>query len=99
GVVLLFSFLVASFVETGKDLWLHFATGRLLAAGDYHFGVDPFAYTSEGIYWANPSWLSDWLLYVLYCAVGGSGLVLVKALLVTALAWVLFQVRRRDGNI
>src|SRR5262249_21779277 len=64
-----------------------------------HFGNDPFAYTSEGIYWANPSWLSDWLLYVLYRVIGGSGLVLVKALLVTALAWVLFQVRRGDASI
>src|SRR5207248_8929571 len=64
GVVLLFAFLAASFVETGSDLWLHLASGRLLAAGEYHFGVDPFTYTLEGIYWTNPSWLSDWLLYV-----------------------------------
>src|SRR5437763_4021896 len=76
GVVLLFAFLAASFVETGRDLWLHLATGRALAAGEYHFGSDPFAYTSEGIYWVNPSWLSDWLLYVLHSALGGSGLVL-----------------------
>ncbi|MBI1917816.1 MAG: hypothetical protein HYS12_24235 [Planctomycetes bacterium] len=95
GVVLLFGFLAASFVETGSNLWLHLATGRLLAAGEYHFGVDPFTYTSQGIYWANPSWLSDWLLYLVYGAVGGSGLVLLKALLVTALAWALLQIRRR----
>src|SRR5437588_12190370 len=43
GVVLLFAFLAASFVETGGDLWLHPASGRLLAAREDRFAVDPFA--------------------------------------------------------
>src|SRR5262245_42088236 len=99
GVVLLFAFLVASFVAINHDLWLHLASGRLLARGEYRFGIDPFAYTTEGVYWANPSWLYDWLLYGLHRAIGGTGLVVLKALLVTGLAWVLLGVRRWSGDV
>jgi tetratricopeptide (TPR) repeat protein len=97
GVVLLFAFLAASFVETGSDLWRHLATGRALAAGDYHLGQDPFTYSAQD--WVNPSWLSDWLLYLLHGLLGGSGLVLLKALLVTTLAWILLQLRRWSGSL
>src|SRR5262249_24177054 len=96
-VVLLFGFLVASFVEDGSALWRHLATGRLLADGEYDFGKDPFTYTAQDS--ANPSWLADWLLYCLYATIGGSGLVLVKALLITALAWILLQIRRWSGSL
>ncbi|MBP3955165.1 hypothetical protein J8F10_07710 [Gemmata sp. G18] len=34
-----------AFVARNSDVWLHLATGRLVAHGDYHFGADPFAYT------------------------------------------------------
>src|SRR5262245_38435710 len=57
--VLLFAFLVASFPAGNSDFFLHVASGRLLAEGKYHFGEDPFAFTSDGAYWVNPSWLYD----------------------------------------
>lgn len=98
GVVLLFGFLAASFVARNGDLWQHLATGRLLARGDYQIGVDPFAYTTDGVYWANHSWLYDWLAYVLFDLAGGAVLVVLKALLVTVLAWVMLRVRRTDGG-
>src|SRR5262245_10116020 len=54
--VLALSFLLASFAARNGDLWLHLASGRLLAEGNYKFGVDPFAHTTAGVNWVNPSW-------------------------------------------
>jgi tetratricopeptide (TPR) repeat protein len=93
-LVVALAFLAASFVARNSDLWLHLATGRLLARGGYSFGVDPFAYTTEGVYWANHSWLFDLALYGLYSLAGGTGLVVLKAVVVAALAVVLLSVRR-----
>jgi hypothetical protein len=97
GAVLLLAFLVSSFPARNSDVWQHLAAGRLLARGEYVFGEDPFCYTTEGSYWANHAWLFDLGLYQLYQAAGGAGLVLAKALLVTALAWLMLRVRREQG--
>src|SRR5437764_1481503 len=75
GLVPLFAFAAASFAVRNSDFWLHLAAGRELAAGRYAFGVDPFAYTTEGVYWANHAWLFDLSAYLLFQAVGGAGLV------------------------
>ncbi len=96
-LVLLLAFLTASFLARNSDLWFHLAAGRLLAQGQFHFGTDPFAYTTGQVYWANHAWLFDLGLYGLYSLIGGTGLVVLKALLVTALAGLLLCVRRPDG--
>src|SRR5262249_8278573 len=44
-VVLLLAFAVALFPARNSDLLMNLAAGRLLAQGQYHFGVDPFAFT------------------------------------------------------
>ena len=49
-LVLALAFLVASFPVTNSDFFRQLATGRLLAQGEYHFGVDPFTYGSDGAY-------------------------------------------------
>ncbi|HLJ93014.1 MAG TPA: hypothetical protein VKU02_07465 [Gemmataceae bacterium] len=99
-VVLALAFLLASVAVRNSDFWMHLATGRLLAHGEYHFGVDPFSYTSTD-YWANHAWFFDLILYVLTSLAGGpesepAGIVLVvlKALLVTLLAWIMVRTRR-----
>ncbi|HEY1860736.1 MAG TPA: hypothetical protein VGG61_10300, partial [Gemmataceae bacterium] len=74
-LVLVLAFLSASFLARNSDLWFHLATGRLLAQGQFTFGVDPFAYTTQGVYWACHSWLFDLGLYELYDTIGGVGLV------------------------
>lgn len=100
-MVLAFAFLAASFAVRNSDFWMHLASGRLLAKGDYQFGVDPFTYTTQNIYWANHAWLFDLLLYWLYQLdqhVGGL-LVILKALSVVVLAVVLLSIRRPGGRI
>jgi hypothetical protein len=98
--VLTFAFLVALFPIRNSDLLLHLAMGRAIANGDYHFGTDPFTYTSEGVYWVNHSWLFDLTSYALYemTARGGELLVIFKALAIAALAFVLLQAGRRPGQ-
>jgi hypothetical protein len=91
------AFLLASFPARNSDAWRHLATGRALLQGSYHFGTDPFAYTTNGVYWANPSWLADVLAYGLYQAVGGTGLVILKALLIALLAGVMLRTCWRRG--
>jgi hypothetical protein len=93
-LVVILAFLAASFVARNSDLWFHLATGRLIAHGEFTFGTDPFAYTTEQVYWANHSWLFDLGSYVLYGLLGGAGLVVLKALLVAALAVLLLGMRR-----
>ncbi|HWG41956.1 MAG TPA: hypothetical protein VN688_04160 [Gemmataceae bacterium] len=99
-LVLVFAFLVASFPVTNPDFFGQLATGRLLAHGDYHFGVDPFTYSSDGTYWVNHSWLFALMVYALYQipVIGGAAVVVCKALLVTVLAAILLRSSRRAGQ-
>jgi tetratricopeptide (TPR) repeat protein len=85
-LVAVLAFLLASFPARNSDLWLHLARGRLLAGGDSSALAD------------NPSWLCDLLGYGLYSALGGTGLVLAKALLVVALALVLLHLSRAGAG-
>jgi hypothetical protein len=96
-LVLLFAFAAASFPARNSDVWLHLASGRLLADDEYRFGADPFAYTTTGMYWANHSWLFDLLLYTGYQELGDSALVVLKALGVVLLAVVMLRLSGRNG--
>jgi hypothetical protein len=97
-LVLALAFLLASFPARNSDAWRHLATGRALFGGTYTPGTDPFAYTTDGVVWVNHAWLFDAALYTSYRVVGEPLLVLVKALLVAALAGLmLLAARPREG--
>jgi hypothetical protein len=98
GLVLLLAFLLGSFAATNSDLWMHLALGRDLLAGSYHFGVDPYSFTTNGVYWVNHSWLFDVVLYGLYSFLGGAGVVVLKALLVALTAGLLASLRRPEQS-
>ena len=97
-LVLLFAFLVASFPAYNGDFFLHAATGRLIAQGKYTFGADPFTFTAPGR-WVNHSWLYDLIVYAVYQVplIGGAAVVVVKALLIAALAAVMLRAGRKPG--
>jgi hypothetical protein len=92
--VMILAFLLASLPAHNSDVWLHLASGRLLAHGQYSFGVDPFAFTTAGVRWVNPSWLYDWLLFVVFQYAGGAALVVGKGVLMALLAWTLMRLSR-----
>ena len=89
------AFLLASTPSRNSDLWLHLASGRSLVQGQTPRGTDPFASTTAGVFWVNPTWLSDTALYALYQLGDGRALVVAKAILVTVLAGLFFCFRRR----
>ena len=97
-VVLAFAFLTSLVPARNSDFLLHAATGRLIAHGQYSVGVDPFAYTSQGAYWVNTNWLYDLIVYLFYdtSAVGGTILIVLKALMIVALAELMLD-RPRAG--
>ena len=67
-LLLVLSFLVASFTAANSDLWMHFAIGKRLSEGNFTFGVDPFSWATEAfgdkpaVYWTHHSWLYSWLI-------------------------------------
>ncbi|HWY85262.1 MAG TPA: hypothetical protein VNX28_00985, partial [Gemmataceae bacterium] len=97
-LLLLLAFLIGSFAAANSDVWLHLASGRLVAQGEWTIGVDPFSFASEAtathpaVTWVHQSWLFSLLFYLLYNIVGGAGLVVLKALATVALAWCLLQI-------
>lgn len=95
GLVVAFALVVASFTARNSDLWLHLATGRLIASGEYRFGADPFTYTAG--YWANHAWLFDLGLYLTYSKFGGATLVALKALGVAVAAGLMLWAARGRG--
>ncbi len=103
-LLLVLSFLVASFRSANSDLWMQLATGRSLLAGDYAFGPDPYSCATgatadqPAVPWINHSWLFAALAYLVYQTAGGAGLVLVKAALFTGLILLLYRLARPQGN-
>jgi tetratricopeptide (TPR) repeat protein len=105
-LALILGFLLASIAVRNSDFWMHLASGRLLAAGRFHFGLDPFSYTLANAYWTDHSWLYDVGLYGFSMllggpesAVGGALLVVAKALLVVLLAVVMIAIRRQGQSL
>lgn len=98
GILLLLSFLLASFPIANSDMWMSLRTGQLIAQGELVFGTDPYCFTTEGKYWVHPGWLSDWLFYQVYTWFGGGGLVLLRGLLVLATALLMLCIQRVNGS-
>src|SRR5262245_36215616 len=105
-VLLVLTFLLASFAVRNSDFWLNLAAGRHVVQGGFaSFGSDPFSYTTTK-YWANHAWLFDVILYGLTSLAGGidapaAGIVLVgfKALLIVALAVTLLACGRPGRSL
>jgi len=97
--VLTLAFLIASFSVRNSDFWMHLATGRLLANGQYEFGKDPFSYVGADRNWVNHAWLFDWLVYQLYKAAGGAGVVVAKAIGVVLTAGLLLVARKPGQSV
>ena len=97
--VLTLAFLLGSFSARNSDLWMHLATGRLLSEGKYEFGKDPFSYVGADRTWVNHAWLYDWLLYQLYKASEGPGLVIAKSIVLALTAGLLLLARKPGQSV
>lgn len=93
------AFLLASTPARNSDLWLHLASGRWLSAAWLPDGTEPFSSTTQGLFWVNHSWLSDFLFYETYRLGDGTALVVAKAVLTALLAALLCCFRRRGEGM
>ncbi|GIW83053.1 MAG: hypothetical protein KatS3mg105_4860 [Gemmatales bacterium] len=98
-VVLVFAFLSGSYAAENSDVYRSLAVGRLIAAGEFPFGHDPFAFTTEGTRWVHHAWFADWMQYVVYTLLGDGTLVALKALLLVATTALLLAIRDREQSI
>ena len=105
GFLLLLSFFVASFTASNSDLWLNLAIGKRISEGTFEFGVDPYSWATEAtadrpaVPWIHQSWLFSWLVYQIHeSALGGAGLVVIKALLFTLTIGLLSRVGWNGPN-
>jgi tetratricopeptide (TPR) repeat protein len=101
-VVLLLAFEIGLFPVRNSEVLMHRAVGRLVAQGNFDFqgGTDPFTFTTAGVRWVNHSWLYGLFVYGMH-QMGESGdvaLVVLKALLLAALAEVMLRLGRRPGR-
>jgi hypothetical protein len=87
-IVSLGLFAMAARPVTDPDVWWHLKTGELILQTHHIFHADPYSFTHAGQPWVNHEWLSEVLLYGLYCLTGNSGLIVLFAA-VTALAFFL----------
>jgi hypothetical protein len=66
--------------QTDPDFWGHLRYGRFFAENGLNERTDPFAYTTEGLYWHGFEWLAQWLLWQSYSLGGARGLIVLKCL-------------------
>jgi len=92
--VILMGFALASFAVRNSDFWLHLASGRLIAQGQYEFGRDPFSYSTGDRVWVNHSWLSDLTGYQIFRQLGPRAIVVAKATLLAILTALLLATRQ-----
>lgn len=97
-LLLVLSFLLASFTATNSENWLQLAIGRLISQGEFTIGADRFSLATEGVYWVHHSWLYSLLLYQFYNLAGGAGLVIGKAILFTGMIALLCRIGWTDTN-
>ncbi|MFL5330810.1 MAG: hypothetical protein ACJ8C4_18075 [Gemmataceae bacterium] len=91
--------LLGAAIIRNSDIWLHLATGRTIAQGNYKFGVDPFSFTTTGRTWINHSWLFDLSVFTIYRAADGLGLAILHMALAVAVFLVLITIRKTGSGL
>src|SRR5260370_4600019 len=96
-LVMVLGFFLAAGTVRNTDFWLHLASGKAIAQGDWQ--ADPFSYTSGEAGQVNHFWLYELIGYWLHLAAEESGLVILKCLMVVGLAWVLLACGRVGNSL
>jgi hypothetical protein len=77
------------------DIFWHLKTGQLIWGSRSVPTTDPFSFTTVGERWINHEWLSQVFFYQVFAHFGFIGLIVMKALLCTALLTTLYVLVRR----
>ncbi len=89
--------LLGFFQISSEDTWWHLKQGELYVTTHSLPAQDPFAFTTAGRQWIKYSWLADILFYLIYRAIGFSGLILLRLAVLLLLAFILYNALRRCG--
>ena len=98
-IVALSALLIGSwfYVPADPDLWGHLRFGLDHVASGQLATVDPYAYTTNGQFWTNHEWMTEWAFANCYLAAGNSGLLALRAVLLGVTVFLLLGiVRQRD---
>jgi hypothetical protein len=96
-LLLCFGFLALSArTATDPDFWWHLRTGELILETHQVPHTDPFSFTRGGQPWVNHEWLSDLLIFKLYCSTGWAGLIVAFSAITVCAFFILFL--RCDGK-
>ena len=91
-VVWLCAFKIADF-----DFWWHIKAGEIVWKTHALISTDPFAYTRAGLpYLATHEWLSQIILFLVWHLGGATGVILLRTLIVLAIAALLLSRNMRD---
>lgn len=89
-----FAFFLGSFQETMPDIWLRLRSGQLISQTLPDVPrTDTLTYTAAGRPWVNPSWLFDYVIYLIHETMGDRVLVVLKALVGALAATLILSVR------
>ncbi len=80
------------------DLWLHMAAGREMWETGRIVHLDSFSHTVPGAEWIYHEWLAALLSFAIYSVAGVNGMVLLKAVMMTASMAVLLGLFHLRGH-
>jgi tetratricopeptide (TPR) repeat protein len=91
-------FLAGLFDLQNFDIWWHLKTGELIVTEGSIPDTDPFSYTAYGQSWITHEWLSEVVFYLVQMNLGYSGLIYLKALILSLAITLLLSLSLRKGG-
>lgn len=87
---------ICAFKIADYDVWWHIKAGEIMLQTGSMITLDPFAHTREGLpYLALHEWLAQIILSLVWRFGGSTGVILLRTVLVAAVAFLLLQIDRR----
>jgi hypothetical protein len=77
-LILAYAFNQFSLISADTDLWGHLKFGEAAWMQNSLPSTDPYSYTAEGLPWVNHEWLAEIFYYLIYAALGSTGLLVFK---------------------
>jgi hypothetical protein len=96
-VVLVFAAALSLFAIRSNDIWWLLAVARRIVETKSFITKDPFTFTAPGAPWAPQAYLSALIFYAVHSVASAWGLIMLRAVLVTAIFAVSFWSLARVG--
>jgi len=77
-LILAYAFNQFSLITADPDLWGHLKFGEAAWMQKALPATDPYSYTAQGLPWVNHEWLAEIIYYLIYAALGSTGLLIFK---------------------